>query len=32
MPIMKEDAFIILFASDYVNSRYRVKGREAAES
>ena len=32
MPVMKEDAFIILFASDYVNSRERVKGREVAES
>lgn len=32
MPVMKEDAFIILFASDYVNCRYRVEGRKAAES
>ena len=29
MPVMKEDAFIILFASDYVNCRYRVEGRKA---
>ena len=29
---LKEDAFIILFASDYVNCRYRVEGRKAAES
>lgn len=29
MPVMKERAFLILFACDYVNSRYRVKGREA---
>lgn len=28
MPVMKEYAFIILFACDYVNSRYRAKGRE----
>lgn len=27
--VMKERAFLILFACDYVNSRYRVKGREA---
>lgn len=32
MPVMKECAFIILFACDYVNSRSRVKGREAGES
>lgn len=32
MPVMKEYAFIILFACDYVNSRYRAKGRETAES
>lgn len=32
MPVMKEYAFIILFACDYVNSRYGAKGRETAES
>lgn len=32
MSVMKEYAFIILFACDYVNSRSRVRGREAAES
>lgn len=31
MPVVRQRAFLILFAGDYVNSRYRVKAEEPGE-